>query len=91
MFAIVTLSGQQYKIDDATQELRVQYLADKNIGDAVAFDNVLHSDGKSNIKATVARHDRDETIIVFKKKRRKGYRRTNGHRQKFTVLNVSIA
>jgi large subunit ribosomal protein L21 len=99
MFAIVELNGQQYKVDDAMKTLRVQYLADKEVGASVNFDKVLLSEakgsvalgGKANISATVASHDRDETVIVFKKKRRKGYRKMNGHRQNYTLLNVSIA
>lgn len=99
MFAIVELNGEQFKIDSATDKIRVQYLDGLAVGASVSFDKVLLSEangkttlgGSPKITASVAAHDRDETIIVFKKKRRKDYRRTNGHRQKFTVLNVSIA
>jgi large subunit ribosomal protein L21 len=99
MFAIVELNGEQYKVDSTTDKLRVQYLDGVTVGTPVSFDKVLLTEnggkvtvgGSAKITASVAAHDRDETIIVFKKKRRKDYRRTNGHRQKFTVLNVSIA
>ena len=69
-------------------------------GDAVTFEDVLvASDGKdvqvgapivegAKVKAEVVRHGRDRKIIVFKRKRRKGYRRKQGHRQGFTEIRV---
>jgi len=69
-------------------------------GASVTFDDVLlASDGKdvqvgepmvdgAKVKAEVVRHGRDKKIIVFKRKRRKGYRRKQGHRQGFTEIRV---
>lgn len=97
MFAIVELNGEQYRVDSGMKTLRVQYLGG-NEGDAVSFDKVLFTQadngdatmsGNANIAATIAAHGRDEKIIVFKKKRRKRYRVTKGHRQNFTVLNIN--
>ncbi len=92
MFAIVDFRGEQYRIDGDMKQLRVAYIADAEPGSAVTFDKVLLANdtvgGKATITATVASHDRDGKIIVFKKKRRKGYRNTRGHRQDFTMLDI---
>lgn len=93
MFAIVDFRGEQYRIDSDTKQLRVAYIADAEPGSAVSFDKVLLADtkvgGKASITGTVASHGRDGKIIVFKKKRRKGYRLTQGHRQDFTMININ--
>jgi large subunit ribosomal protein L21 len=72
-----------------------------NEGDKVEFDNVLliDNDGKINvgapaisgalIKAQIERHQKGDKVIVFKKKRRKGYQKSNGHRQSFTEITIS--
>jgi large subunit ribosomal protein L21 len=97
MFAIVELNGEQYRIDSGMKTLRVQYLGG-NAGDKVSFDKVLFTQadggnaqvgGTAKIGATVASHGRDEKITVFKKKRRKRYRVTKGHRQDYTMLTIS--
>ncbi|MBS1903665.1 MAG: 50S ribosomal protein L21 [Bacteroidetes bacterium] len=93
MFAIVDFRGEQYRIDGDMKQLRVAYIADAEPGSAVTFDKVLIANdkvgGKAKISATVASHGRDGKIIVFKKKRRKGYRNTHGHRQDYTMLNIN--
>jgi len=98
MFAIVEIAGQQFKVA-ADQELFVHRL-DAKEGDSVSFDNVLlTSDGKktnvgtpnlngAKVKATVLEHLKGDKVIVFKKKRRKGYRVKNGHRQSFSKIKV---
>lgn len=97
MFAIVEIAGQQFKIDQATKTLRIPYQADAEIGKSVDIKNiVMTSDdkdkvqmgGSAKISATFAGHTRGEKIIVFHKKRRKGYRKTNGHTQPFTELSI---
>lgn len=97
MFAIIELNGEQYRIDDSTKQLRVAYIDGAEAGSSVAFGNVLLTEaaggavalgGKVKINATVASHGRDAKIIVFKKNRRKGYRKLNGHRQNFTTLDI---
>ncbi len=102
MFAIVTIAGQQFKVEEG-QELFVHQLKAEE-GDSIAFDDVhlIESDGKvsvgkpllkgAKVNATVLGHQKGDKVIVFKKKRRKGYRRKNGHRQSFTKIKVeSIA
>ena len=101
MFAIVTIAGQQFKVEEG-QELFVHQL-EASEGDNVTFDQVLLVDndgdvsvGKpvldTKVKATVLGHQKGDKVIVFKKKRRKGYKKKNGHRQSFTKIKIdSIA
>lgn len=101
MYAIVDIQGQQFKAE-AGKKLFVHFLGEeKKQGDAVEFDKVLlvDADGAVTVGApTVAGAKvvcevkeplvKGEHVIVFKKKRRKGYRRLNGHRQYFTLLEI---
>ncbi|MCB9081562.1 MAG: 50S ribosomal protein L21 [Lewinellaceae bacterium] len=102
MFAIVTIAGQQFKVEEG-QQLFVHQLS-ANAGDSVTFDevNLIDRDGNvsvgkptlsaAQVKATVIEHQKGNKVIVFKKKRRKGYRVKNGHRQSFTKIQIeSIA
>jgi large subunit ribosomal protein L21 len=91
MFAIIEISGEQFKIDDSMTTLRVPYMAGAEEGQEVSLDNVLFSDGRKGAKplATVSGHIRGEKIIVFHKKRRKRYRKTNGHTPRYTELAIS--
>ena len=101
MFAIVTIAGQQFKVS-AGQEIYVHRL-DGAAGDNVKFDQVhMTIDGdnvnvgaptvNASVSATVVEHVKGDKVIVFKKKRRKGYRVKNGHRQQFTKIKIdSIA
>ncbi len=102
MYAIVDIAGQQFKIEEKAK-LFVHRL-DAEEGSAVEFNQVLLTDdnGKVTIgkpvvegmtvKATVLKQLRGEKVIIFKKKRRKGYRRTNGHRDYLTQIQIeSIA
>ena len=98
MFAIVNISGKQYRVEKG-DEIKVALL-DTESGKKVKFDNVLLTDdGKkvtignpvvsgATVSGTVINHGRDRKIIVFKKKRRKGYRRKNGHRQDFSLIQI---
>jgi large subunit ribosomal protein L21 len=98
MYAIVEIAGQQFKVAK-DQKLFVHRLADKE-GAKVRFDNVLLlSDGKkvtvgapaitgASVEAKVTQHLKGDKVIVFKKKRRKGYRVKNGHRQYLTELVI---
>lgn len=90
MFAIVEISGEQFKISEDTKTLRVPYMGTANEGEEVSFGKVLFSDGMSGKKplATVRGHVRGEKVIVFHKKRRKRYRKTNGHTQRYTELAI---
>lgn len=97
MYAIVTIAGQQFKVEEG-QELFVHQLEAQE-GDSVTFDQVhlLDNDGNvsigkptlsASINAIVLGHQKGDKVIVFKKKRRKGYRVKNGHRQRFTKIKI---
>lgn len=98
MFAIVTIAGQQFKVTEG-QEIFVHQLSNE-AGDSVSFDDVLMiSDdsstqvgtptiGSASVKATVVGNQKGDKVIVFKKKRRKGYKVKNGHRQSFTKIKI---
>lgn len=103
MYAVVDIAGQQFKVEENTKYYVPKLDAD--VDKAVTFDNVLlFSDGKTTtfgtpsvkgakIKAKVLEHLQDGKVIVFKKKRRKGYRVKNGHRQQLSrieVTNISL-
>ena len=99
MYAIVDIAGKQYKVSEGAK-LKVASL-DKNTGGNVSFDKVLLTDnGKSvkvgtptlkgvNINATILEHGRERKILIYKKKRRKGYQRKNGHRQGYTLIEIT--
>ncbi|MEN0003821.1 MAG: 50S ribosomal protein L21 [Bacteroidota bacterium] len=102
MFAIVTIAGQQFKVEEG-QEIFVHQL-EAEAGDNMSFDQVhlVDNDGAvsvgkpvlnaASVNATVLEHVKGDKVIVFKKKRRKGYKVKNGHRQRFTKIKVdSIA
>ncbi len=102
MFAIVSIAGQQFKVEEG-QQIFVHRLAATE-GDSVSFDTVhlIDNDGKvrigeptiqgASVKVSVVSHLKGDKIVVFHKKRRKGYRKKNGHRQSFTKVKIeSIA
>ncbi len=98
MYAIVDIAGQQFKIEKA-QQIFVNRL-DAKEGSQVDFDKVLLVDnsGKVNVGAPVIKgakvtakvieHLKGDKVVVFKKKRRKGYKVKNGHRQYLTKLEI---
>ena len=98
MFAIVDIAGQQFKVEEQ-QKLYVHQLKGDE-GSKVHFENVLllNDDKKINVgspyvdgasvNATIINHLKDNKVIVFKKKRRKGYKVTRGHRQFLTVIQI---
>jgi large subunit ribosomal protein L21 len=98
MFAIVEVSGEQFKIDSTSKTLRVPYMAEAKAGQKVNLGKALVSQGNdggitfgaaAGPTATVIGHIRGEKVIVFHKKRRKRYRKTNGHTPRFTELAIS--
>ena len=102
MYAIVDIAGQQFKVE-AGKKLYVNRLKDEP-GASVSFDKVLLTDNDGAVKvgtpyvdgacvkATVIEHLKGNKVIVFKKKRRKGYDKKNGHRQCLTQIQIdSIA
>lgn len=98
MYAIVNSGGKQYKVREG-DILRVEKLGG-NIGDTVSFDKVLmFSDGekvevgkplveKAVVNGHIVEQGKAKKIIVFKYKRRKRYRRKQGHRQQFTAVKI---
>ena len=98
MYAIVEIAGQQFKVVK-DQTLFVHRLQDE-VGSSVSFDKVMMIDdnGKvklgapvikgASVKAKVEEHLKGDKVIVFKKKRRKGYKLKKGHRQYLTKLTV---
>ena len=98
MFAIVEIAGQQFKV--AKDQKVFVHRLDAKTGDKVSFDQVyMLADGdkvtvgapavaNASIEAKVVRHLKDDKVIVFKKKRRKGYRVKNGHRQSLTEIVI---
>ena len=98
MYAIVEIAGQQFKVEK-DQQVYVHRLENKE-GSKVEFDNVLLIDNDGKIKvgapaisgakvtAKVVSHLKGDKVVVFKKKRRKGYRVKNGHRQALTEILI---
>jgi len=99
MYAIVEIAGQQFKAE-AGKRLFVHRLEAER-GSVVEFERVLllDTDGKVKIGAPtvegakvvceVLSHVKGDKVIIFKKKRRKGYKKCNGHRQYFTELRIN--
>ena len=101
MYAIVEIQGQQFKAE-AEKFLYVHYLGEAvKEGDKVEFDRVLLADADGDVKVGAPTVEgakvvcevltplvKGDKVIVFKKKRRKGYRRKNGHRQYFTKVLI---
>jgi large subunit ribosomal protein L21 len=99
MYAIVETGGKQYRVETGST-IQVQSLAG-DVGAQVELDQVhlVHGDAGvmigqpllsgAKVTAEIVRHGRTRSITVFKKKRRKNYRRTRGHRQGFTKLLIT--
>ncbi len=99
MYAVIKTGGKQYRVaqDDV---LKIEKI-DGEAGDKIDFDQVLMigSDGSTTfgepiisgakVSAEIIEFGRHRKIIVFKKKRRKNYRRKNGHRQHFTTVKIT--
>lgn len=98
MYAIIDFGGFQYKVEKG-YKLYVNQL-EQNVGDTFDIERVLLIDNDGDVKvgtptvegakvtAKVLEHDRGETVLVFKKNRRKGYRKLNGHRQYVTRIVI---
>ncbi|PNQ75040.1 50S ribosomal protein L21 [Hanstruepera neustonica] len=98
MYAIVEIAGHQFKVEK-DQKVFVNRLATEE-GKKVSFDNVLligdgdnvtvgaPAIGGAQVGAKVLKHLKGDKVIVFKKKRRKGYRVKNGHRQALTEIQI---
>ncbi len=98
MYAVIKTGGKQYKVEEG-DIVRVEKIEAEK-GDAVTFDNVLLIGGDeyaigtptvkgASVSASVVRQFRDKKIVVFKMKRRKRYRKTQGHRQYLTEVRIT--
>ena len=99
MYAVVNIAGQQFKVFE-NNSYYVPKLSNEPESE-ITFDDVLLLGGDKKIKvgspsikgakveAKVLEHLKDDKVIVFKKKRRKGYRKFNGHRQQLTKIQVT--
>lgn len=98
MYAIVEIAGQQFKVEKGLEIFTHRLEGDADA--ALVFDKVLLVDQEgtvqigapavegASVKATILSHLKGEKVIVFKKKRRKGYRKKNGHRQYLTKIRI---
>lgn len=99
MYAIVNIAGQQFKVAK-DQQLFVHRLQGDE-GASIEFDNVLLAEDGGKFKvgtpslkgavvsAKILSHVKGDKVIVFKKKRRKGYKKKNGHRQQFSKIQIT--
>ena len=99
MYSIVTISGKQYCVSEGD----IIKVSSQNwkVGDRVKLDQVLLTDNGKNIEVgapkvkgasvtvEILEHNRDKKLLIYKKKRRKGYQRKNGHRQGYTLLKIN--
>ena len=98
MFAVIRSGGKQYRVTPG-QTIRLEKLSG-DVGSTVELADVLLVDNDGEVKvgaplvanakieATVLEQDRSKKILVFKKKRKKQYRRTSGHRQDYTAVRI---
>jgi large subunit ribosomal protein L21 len=99
MYAVVRTGGKQYRVSEGDQ-LRIEKLPG-NVGDEVRFEEVLMIGGTEDVKvgaprvdgaavtARILEQDRSKKVLVFKFKRRQGYRKLRGHRQAFTRVEIT--
>ncbi len=97
MFAVVKIAGQQFKVTEG-QRLYVPHI-EGSAGDQVEFSEVLmvDADGKistgaevtAKVKAEILAEKKGKTVIAFKMKRRKGFRKKKGHRTLYTQIKVT--
>lgn len=98
MYAVVEISGQQFAVSPK-QTVKVPLLQ-SNVGETVEFTNILLSSNggsvnvgapyiKGTVTAKVEAHGKGDKVLVFHKKRRKGYQKLNGHRQQFTKITIT--
>ncbi len=100
MYALVEIAKKQFKVQKG-DVIKVPYAGSSEAGSSLELSDVLLVNNDTDlligspyvesarIAATVKEHGRERKILVFKKKRRKGYKKTIGHRQYFTVLEIN--
>ena len=98
MYAIVEIAGLQYKVEK-DQQIYVNRLSGEE-GDKMSFDRVMLTDDNGNVtvgapviegiavNATIVKHVKGDKVLIFKKKRRKGYQKLNGFRHSFTQISI---
>ncbi|MEE9431579.1 MAG: 50S ribosomal protein L21 [Melioribacteraceae bacterium] len=99
MYAVVDIAGQQFQVEENSMYYVPKL--DTEVSKTVTFDNVLlYSDGKTTsigtpsvkgmkVQAKVFEHIKDDKVIVFKKIRRKSYKKKNGHRQQLSRIEIT--
>jgi len=98
MYAVIRTGGKQYRVSEG-DTVRVEKLAG-DVGSKIEFDEVLMLGGDkvsvgkpkvkgAKVKGEIIAQDKAKKIIVFKMKRRKNYRRKNGHRQPYTEIRIN--
>ena len=99
MYAIVEIAGQHFKVEKGRFIYTNRLAGEANA--ELVFDKVLLVDNNgaiqvgaptvagASVKVTILEHLKGEKVIVFKKKRRKGYKKKNGHRQQFTKIQIT--
>jgi len=100
MYAVIKTGGKQYRVNTG-ERLKVEKLV-AEVGATVTLDQILMvSDGEkttigspiikgATVKATVLSHGRADKVMIFKFRRRKHYRKTQGHRQSFTEIKIEV-
>ena len=99
MFAVIKTGGKQYSVESG-KTLKIEKIDGKKGDNCIFKDVLIIADASkqtlgppiiegASVEATIVEQIRDKKIIVFKKKRRKNYRRTKGHRQYLTVLKIN--
>jgi large subunit ribosomal protein L21 len=98
MYAVIQTGGKQYRVEEGSK-IKVEKL-EGNIGDKIEIRDVLFIGGidspkigrpiipDSRVVAEITRQDKSDKILVFKRKRRKGFKKLKGHRQPFTELKI---
>ena len=98
MYAVVNIAGQQFKVIEG-QNIFVHRLKDEE-GKKVEFSDVVLTENEGKVKvgnplikgakvtATIVQHLKDDKVLIFKKRRRKGYEKLNGHRQYLTKIQI---
>ncbi|MCX8142797.1 MAG: 50S ribosomal protein L21 [Bacteroidia bacterium] len=97
MYAIVEIAGQQFKVEEG-QKIYTHRLK-ANEGESISFNKILLVDNNGDVKvgaptingnvsAKVLKHLKGDKVLVFKKKRRKGYQKLNGHRQYLSYIQI---
>ena len=99
MYSIIKIAGKQYSVSEG--DIIKVSTQDWKVGDTVKLKDVLLTDSGENISVgtpivagasvtvEIMEHNRDKKLLIYKKKRRKGYQRKNGHRQGYSLLKVN--